>query len=164
MGGQQQLVEQPRPEKLRREGRAPYPDRAVGLGPERRQSLDRVVAADDPGVVIRAVAGARDEHLGLGCPDPAVFANEVRRRCILGGPWPVLLHRLVVDPPVDDHRERLGAGVELAVQLFADAHPLPAPSSPGTCSIRRSRDTFIAYTKRPMVPLPDSACGLQSLY
>src|ERR1044071_4167294 len=40
----------------------------------------------------------------------------------------------------------------------------PAPLSPGTCSIRRSRDTFIQYRKRPIIPLARSDCDLQLLY
>ena len=110
MRGEQQLVEQSRPEQLRRQRRAPDPDRAVGLGSEGGELLDRVVSPDDPGVVIGALAGAGDEHLGLGGPDLAVLTDEVRRRRVLVRSWPVLLHDLVVDPPVDDHRERLESG------------------------------------------------------
>ena len=43
MGPQQQLVEQPRPQQLRRERRAAHTDGAVGLGPQRGEPLDRVV-------------------------------------------------------------------------------------------------------------------------
>ena len=87
----------------------PDPDGAVGLGPEGGELLDRVVSADDPGVVIGAVAGAGDEHLGLGGPDLAVLAHEVRQRRVLARPRPVLLHDLVEDPAVDDQRERLAS-------------------------------------------------------
>jgi hypothetical protein len=45
MGEEQQLVKQPGPEKLRRERRAANPDRAVGLGPERGEPLDRFISA-----------------------------------------------------------------------------------------------------------------------
>ena len=124
MGEEQQLVEQPRPEQLRRERRAADTDGAVGPGAQGGELLDRVVSADDPGVVIGAAAGAGDEHLGLGGPDLAVLTQEVRQRRVLARPWPVLLHDLVDDPAVDDERERPRLRVGLAVQFLVDAQPL----------------------------------------
>lgn len=124
MGGEQQLIKQPCPEQLRRERRAADPDDAVGLGPEHGKLLDRVVSADDPGVVIGAVAGAGDEHLGLGGPDLGELTHEVRQRRVLASPWPVLLHRLVDDPAVDHQREGLSVRVERAVQFLVDAQPV----------------------------------------
>ncbi len=131
MGGEQQLVEQPGPEQLRGERRPAHADGAVGLGPEGGELLDRVVSADDPGVVVGAVPGAGDEHLGLGGPDLAVLAQEVRQRRVLARPWPVLLHDLVEDPAVDDERDRPRLRVELAVQLLVDAQPLAGAVVPG---------------------------------
>ena len=79
MCGKQQLVEQPRPEQLRGERGAAHADRAVSLRPEGGELLDRVVSADDPGVVIGALSGAGDEHLGLGGPDLRVLTHVVRQ-------------------------------------------------------------------------------------
>ena len=58
MGREEQLIEQPRSEQLRRQRRAPHPDGAVGLGPEGGELLYRVVSPDDARVVISAPAGA----------------------------------------------------------------------------------------------------------
>ena len=58
MGAEEQLVEQLGPEQLGGERRAAHTDGAVGPGPEGGELLDRVVAADDPGVVAGAVPGA----------------------------------------------------------------------------------------------------------
>ena len=86
MGGEQQLVEEPCPEQLGGERRPAHADDAVGLGPQGGELLDRVVPADDPGVVVGAVPGAGDEHLGLGGPDLAVLAQDVRQRRVLARP------------------------------------------------------------------------------
>jgi hypothetical protein len=43
VGEEQQLVEKPRPEQLRRERRAAHTDGAVGPGPQGGELLDRVV-------------------------------------------------------------------------------------------------------------------------
>ena len=94
------------------------------LGAQGGELLDRVVAADDPGVVVGTVASARDEHLGLGRPDLPVLTQDVGQRRVLARPRPVLLHDLVDDPALDHQRERPRLGVELAVQLLVDAQPL----------------------------------------
>src|SRR3954463_7311074 len=124
MGEQQQLVEKPRPEQLGRECRAAHPDAAIGAGPQSGELLDGVVAADDPGVVIGAAAGAGDEHLGGSGPDLSVLTQDLRQRRVVAGPGPVLLHDLVDDPALDHERERPRLRVELTVQLLVDTQPL----------------------------------------
>jgi len=131
MGEQQQLVEQPRPQQLRGERRAAHTDGAVGPGPQGGELGDRVVSPDDPGVVICAVAGSGDEHLGGGGPDLAVLTHDVGQRLVRARPWPVLLHHLVDDPALDHESERSRLRVELAVQLLIDAQPLASTVVPG---------------------------------
>jgi hypothetical protein len=104
---------------------------AVGPGPQGGELLDRVVPADDPGVVIGAAAGAGDQHLGLGGPDLAVLTHEVRQRHVPARPWPVLLHDLVEDPTVDHERELPRPLVGLAVHFLVDAQPLAGAVVPG---------------------------------
>ena len=50
MGAEDPLVEQLRPEQLGGERRAAHTDGTVDPGPEGGELLDRIVAADDPGV------------------------------------------------------------------------------------------------------------------
>ena len=86
MGEEQQFVEQARPEQLRRQRGATHSDAALGAGAYGGELLDRVVTADDPGVVFRTVASARNEHLGLGRPDLAVLAQDVGQRLVPRAP------------------------------------------------------------------------------
>ena len=79
MGPEQQLVEQLGAEQLRGQRRAVHTDGAVGLSTEGGELLDRVVSADDPGVVIGAVAGAGDEHLGFGSGIHSCFGAPLAR-------------------------------------------------------------------------------------